>query len=60
MVTLNGKIILLIQLERSDYYSIHLKVKTLSNILSPTTMRLVFIAIAQSLYSYGIGSPING
>jgi len=32
------------------------KFKTLSNILSPTTMRMVFIAMAQSIYSYGIGS----
>jgi len=32
------------------------KFKTLSNILSLNTMRMVFIAMAQSIYSYGIGS----
>jgi len=32
------------------------KFKILSNILSPTTMRMVFIAMAQLIYSYGIGS----
>lgn len=32
------------------------KIKTLINTLSATTLGMVFIAMAQSIYSYGIGS----
>lgn len=42
------------QLESSDCCSINLKL--LATYLSPITMRMVFIAMAQSIYSYGIGS----
>lgn len=33
-----------------------LYIKPLINILLPTSMRIIFIAIAQSIYLYGIGT----
>lgn len=60
-ITLNGNIILKIQLYNIYYrkirllYSVHLKHLL---ILSPSNMRMVFIADAQCIpmYSYGIGT----
>jgi len=42
--------------DRKDQIIIIQICKTLNNILSSNIMRMVFIAIAQSLYSYGIDS----